>query len=89
VAAQNALCDAMARAAPSVRRLSALCPSHPVNSAFTAAMAAPAAPFLEELEVYSLYDRNLSWVDPILAAATRLTRLDINKCALRAHSGGR
>jgi hypothetical protein len=87
-AAQNALRDAMARAAPSVRRLvlhgasayykySSFC-----TPALMAMMAAPAAPYLEELEIYMLYmayNYCGSTFEPLVAAATRLTRLEMNK----------
>jgi hypothetical protein len=79
VAAQNALRDAMARAAPSVRHLSIRCPNLPVSQAIIVAMAAPAAPFLEELKLDIRNEHIFSLVDPILAAATRLTRLEIKK----------
>jgi hypothetical protein len=79
VAAQNALRDAMARAVPSVRHLSILSPHLPVSPARIVAMAAPAAPFLKELKLDIRNEGTFSWVDPILAAATGLTRLEINK----------
>jgi hypothetical protein len=79
VAARNALRDAMARAAPSVRRLCVCTPSNPASPALMAAMAAPAAPYLEELNVDIRNEHFVPWVDPILAAATRLTRLEINE----------
>jgi hypothetical protein len=82
VVAQNALRDAMARAAPSVRRLSTRTFSDLTSPALMVPMVTPAAPFLEELKLDTGNDRIFSWVDPILAAATRLTRLDINKWRL-------
>jgi hypothetical protein len=78
VAAQNALREAMARAAPSVRRLYVGCVNDPASAALMAAMAEPAAPFLQELDLTVTYDSLLPTFEPILAAATRLTRLDIN-----------
>jgi hypothetical protein len=85
-AAQHALRDAMARAAPSVRRLSLASGDYLPNTnanvpALMAAMAAPAAPFLKELDVGVRNNTHLSMFEPILAAATRLTRLKItNYC---------
>jgi PAS domain-containing protein len=50
----------------------------PCVPALVVAMAAPAAPFLEELKLDIPTKRIFSWADPILAAATRLTCLEIN-----------
>jgi hypothetical protein len=84
VAAQTSLRDALARAAPSVRRLG-LGRDDPYRRtqtnvpALMVAMAAPTAPFLEELKLHIRDNQVVFWFEPILAAATRLTRLDINK----------
>jgi hypothetical protein len=83
VAAQHALRDALARAAPSVRRLALGRGvfSHFTNAnvpALMVAMAAPAAPFLEELALRVEHPSDLSMFELTLAAATRLTRLDLN-----------
>jgi hypothetical protein len=81
-AKQNALRDAMARAAPSVRRLGFgdgdYCPLG-FDPALIIAMAAPAAPFLKELELPITRNVFPSMFEPTIVAATRLTRLKINK----------
>jgi hypothetical protein len=83
-AERNALRDAMSRAAPSVRRLGLIRGDVYFQKlsdwvpALMVAMAAPAAPFLEELKLQVPREVRPSTFEPIVAAATRLTRLQIN-----------
>jgi hypothetical protein len=82
-AERNALRDAISRAAPSVRRLGLIRGDVYFQKsdwvpALMVAMAAPAAPFLEELELQVPREVRPSTFEPIVAAATRLTRLQIN-----------